>query len=84
MPLLPCRGRAGGFDDGTGVLSISWVDSTLRLAGHQVHEAATGEQGLESARRHLPDVVFGDIGLPDVPGYEIGQQLRAVLGQASD
>jgi two-component system, chemotaxis family, CheB/CheR fusion protein len=51
----------------------------LRLTGHQVVEAATGAEGIELALRHAPTVVVLDIGLPDVNGYEVAQQLRQRL-----
>ncbi len=45
--------------------------ATLRTAGHQVLSAATGEQGLELCRHHLPELVLLDLGLPDVEGLEL-------------
>ena len=51
----------------------------LRLMGHEVIEAATGADGIEQALRHSPTVVVLDIGLPDVNGYEVAQQLRERL-----
>jgi PAS domain S-box-containing protein len=52
----------------------------LRLSGHEVLEAATGENGIGMAAQHSPAVVLVDIGLPDVSGYEVGRQLRKMLG----
>jgi signal transduction histidine kinase/CheY-like chemotaxis protein len=49
----------------------------LRLAGHDVHEAATGPDGIEAATRVVPDVVLLDIGLPGLDGYEVARRLRA-------
>jgi PAS domain S-box-containing protein len=48
----------------------------LRLAGHDVVEAATGADGIEMARRHRPEVVLVDIGLPDIDGYQVARCLR--------
>jgi PAS domain S-box-containing protein len=48
----------------------------LRLAGHDVAEAATGGDGIEMVQRHRPDIVLVDIGLPDIDGYEVARQLR--------
>ncbi|HKZ08437.1 MAG TPA: ATP-binding protein [Methylomirabilota bacterium] len=53
----------------------------LRLTGHEVIEAATGAEGIEQALSHSPGVVVVDIGLPDVNGYEVAQQLRQRLPQ---
>ena len=52
----------------------------LRLAGHEVHAAGTGADGIRMALEHSPAVVLLDIGLPDVNGYEVGRELRRRLG----
>jgi DNA-binding response OmpR family regulator len=48
----------------------------LHDMGHEVEFALTGELGLSMARRFRPEVVFLDIRLPDVSGYEIASRLR--------
>jgi DNA-binding NarL/FixJ family response regulator len=40
-----------------------------------VAEAADGASGLEAARRHRPDVVLLDIGLPDMSGLSLAERL---------
>jgi two-component system, sensor histidine kinase len=57
--------------DAREMLSIA-----LRLAGHEVLEAATGADGIEMVRRHRPEIVLVDIGLPDIDGYEVARRLR--------
>jgi PAS domain S-box-containing protein len=52
----------------------------LRLAGHEVAEAATGREALAAAERQPPEVVLLDIGLPDLDGYQVAAALRASLG----
>ena len=49
----------------------------LEIAGHEVHEAADGRQGLEMALSIQPDVALIDLGLPGLDGYEIARRLRA-------
>ena len=49
----------------------------LDLSGHDVRSAFTGEEGLEMALSFLPDVVFLDIGLPGMNGYEVARRLLA-------
>jgi len=49
----------------------------LTLAGHEVHAAATGEEGLRLAVERTPDIVISDIGLPGMDGYELARRLRA-------
>ncbi len=46
-------------------------------AGHDVYEAATGPEGIETAARVKPEIVLLDIGLPGLDGYEVAQRLRA-------
>jgi DNA-binding NarL/FixJ family response regulator len=40
-------------------------------------EAPDGASALEAARRHRPDVVLLDIGLPDMSGLEVAERLTA-------
>jgi signal transduction histidine kinase len=48
----------------------------LKIAGHEVHAAATGPEGMNLAARLPPDVVLLDIGLPGLDGYQVAQRLR--------
>jgi two-component system, cell cycle response regulator DivK len=49
----------------------------LRATGYWSLEATTGEQGVELAVEHEPNLVLMDIQLPDVDGVEALRQLRA-------
>lgn len=46
------------------------------MAGHQVEVCWNGSQALETAPVFRPDVVFLDIGLPDMDGWEVAAALR--------
>ncbi|HET8533489.1 MAG TPA: MASE1 domain-containing protein [Methylomirabilota bacterium] len=48
----------------------------LHRAGHEVHEAAEGTDGLARALALAPDAVIVDIGLPGLDGYAIARRLR--------
>src|SRR5580692_9259409 len=48
----------------------------LRARGYDVVTAAAGAEGLAAARRHPPDVVLLDLGLPDIDGGEVIRELR--------
>ena len=50
----------------------------LELAGHEVRKANTGEEGLKIAQEFNPSVIFLDIGLPDVTGYEVAKMIRSI------
>ena len=43
----------------------------LEKGGHQVTQAVTGSEGLDSARAQTPDLVITDILMPDVDGSEV-------------
>ena len=51
----------------------------IRLAaeGHEVITAADGEEGLEAARRHTPDLILLDVMMPKLDGFEVCRRLRA-------
>src|SRR5258706_8223708 len=49
----------------------------LQLIGHEVEVAFDGADGLAKASNLRPDVVFCDIGLPGMDGYEVARALRA-------
>ncbi|MGQ3051365.1 MAG: ATP-binding protein [Roseateles sp.] len=49
----------------------------LALGGHEVHIAHTGATALAAVAKHAPDLVFLDIGLPDMTGYAVAQGIRA-------
>ena len=49
----------------------------LLSASHCLVETTyTGRAALKKAKEFLPDVVLCDIGLPDVTGFEVAQELR--------
>ena len=56
---------------------------TLRRAGFEVHEAATGQAGLSLAEQLSPDLVVLDVNLPDMSGLEVTRRLRARDGESS-
>jgi len=48
----------------------------LDIEGHAAHIAHTGAEALQVAKARPLDIVFLDIGLPDMSGYEVARQLR--------
>lgn len=55
----------------------------LQLKGHEAFTAADGKGALEAAAQQRPDLVFLDIGLPDMNGLEVATRLRELLGARS-
>jgi DNA-binding response OmpR family regulator len=49
----------------------------LERDGYRVHTATDGEQGLAMAASVRPDIVFLDVRLPTVDGFEVLHRLRA-------
>jgi DNA-binding response OmpR family regulator len=62
-------------DDEPDVLLLCRVN--LQHAGHEVFEAADGDQAIDLARRELPDAIVLDLMLPHVGGYQVLEALRS-------
>jgi DNA-binding NarL/FixJ family response regulator len=48
----------------------------LRLEGYEVFEARNGREGVERARRDIPDLVLCDITMPEMNGHRVLETLR--------
>ena len=48
----------------------------LEAAGYVVHDAETGQLGLQEVALRRPDVVVLDLGLPDLSGLDVLRRLR--------
>jgi CheY-like chemotaxis protein len=55
----------------------------LRKLGHDVAAAASGPEALVAVREHNPEVVFLDIGLPGMDGYEVAHTIRTEMDDAA-
>ena len=71
------RPSSGGVliieDDGAAARLMS---AQLQRAGYRVTVAATGEQGLASARTGDPEAILLDIGLPGIDGWQVLAELK--------
>ena len=54
----------------------------LEMGGHEVLLAHDGHAALELAALHQPSVVFLDIGMPGMSGYDTAGRMRALPGGA--
>jgi CheY-like chemotaxis protein len=58
--------------DGLATLQVLFT-----MMGHQVFTARNGGEALQTAMDQRPDVVFLDIGLPVLNGYQVAERIRA-------
>jgi DNA-binding response OmpR family regulator len=49
----------------------------VQLRGYQTDSAYTGEEALEKVERTRPDLVFLDLMLPDINGYDVCRHLKS-------
>ncbi|HET6629518.1 MAG TPA: ATP-binding protein [Woeseiaceae bacterium] len=49
----------------------------VRILGQEVRTVYDGAAGVEAAARFKPDVVFLDLGMPKMSGYDAARQIRA-------
>ena len=64
-------------DSDDGATSLAML---LEVWGYTVRIAHDGPQAIEAAREFLPELVFLDIGLPGMDGYEVCRRLGAEPG----
>ncbi len=53
------------------------LQTALRPTTHDAQFAENGAQGLALVERMLPDVVFTDVAMPEMDGFEMADALRA-------
>jgi CheY-like chemotaxis protein len=53
------------------------VQAALRSTTHEVHIAEDGKQGLELIELVRPDVVFSDVAMPGMDGFELADAMHA-------
>ena len=59
------------------------LSALLEMSGHAIRVANDGYQAIDAASAFLPQVVFLDIGLPGMNGYEVARKLREIPGMES-
>jgi two-component system cell cycle response regulator len=61
-------------DNSTNMKLMTYL---LKAFGHTALEAHDGEEGMETARRELPDLILCDVQMPKMDGYEVAQRLKS-------
>ncbi len=74
----PARSRVLVVDDNPEIRSTLQV--FLQLEGHSVETVDCGRAALDRIRDTHPDVVLLDIDLPDLDGFAVAEQVRAIRG----
>jgi two-component system phosphate regulon response regulator PhoB len=62
-------------DDDDDVLEL--VQLSLRPGGYRLIVAHDGEEALQAARQHCPDLAVLDVTMPRMTGYEVVEAMRA-------
>ena len=57
--------------------SAESMAALLQMDGHEVRTAHDGVTAIKMARQFKPGIVFLDIGLPGIDGYEVARAFRA-------
>ena len=53
------------------------ITFAMRATGHEVHMASDAAEGLALVERLRPDVLFTDVAMPGMSGYELADTIRA-------
>lgn len=61
-------------------VNLLLMESILKVNGCEIVTATTSRDGIESALREKPDLIFMDIQLPDGDGLDAVTQIRSDLG----
>ena len=54
------------------------ISTLLARSGHETRVAADGAHALEIAHEFHPNIVFLDIGLPGLDGFQVARRLRKI------
>ena len=70
------------IDDEDSVRDI--LSRMLKTKGHQVVVASNGEEGIERFRSEPFDLVFTDLGMPKLSGWDVGKTIKGINPKIPD
>ena len=77
---LPCKevrpARILVIDDEEAVRNI--LSQMLKVKGHRVVVASNGEEGIERFKKGEFDLVFTDLGMPKISGWDVGRAIKGM------
>jgi CheY-like chemotaxis protein len=76
VPLQTRRARILVVEDEDEVRQL--LSDILASEGHEVVVAANGSEGIEVFKHNTFDLVFSDLGMPDMSGWEVAGEIKSI------
>jgi len=57
------------------------LSAILKRAGHEVEVVSNGDQGIEMFEKKEFDLVFTDLGMPGMSGWQVAENIKAINGR---
>ena len=76
VPLQKRRARILVVEDEDEVRQL--LSDILASEGHEVEAAANGSEGIEVFKQNTFDLVFSDLGMPDMSGWEVADEIKNI------
>ncbi len=74
--LFPEKGKILVIDDDINFLDL--IDRRLTKEGYLVFTAHSGQNGLDKAKKLVPDIIILDIIMPDIDGWTVYQRIKKI------
>jgi CheY-like chemotaxis protein/anti-sigma regulatory factor (Ser/Thr protein kinase) len=67
------------IEDEAGIQNL--LSAILRKGGHEVEIATSGDQGIEIYENNEFDLVFTDLGMPGMSGWQVAEKVKGINGR---
>jgi len=67
------------IEDEEGVRSL--LSAILKKGGHEIETATSGSQGIEIFEKNEFDLVFTDLGMPGMSGWQVAEKVKGINGR---